>query len=128
MEIILTSYDELMESEFGRSIHELRILRLRERQAYNGHIAHNAGYLIEYLLALASAPVIDVPELPVKMYGRYLPETIVTAKYAPFGNVIEVDLLNAYCLQPDCLNRFCPASDNPSHLLGSGEPDVQDNG
>ena len=128
MEIILTSYDELMESEFGRSIHELRILRLRERQAYNGHITHNAGYLIEYLLALASAPVIDVPELPVKMYGRYLPETIVTAKYAPFGNVIEVDLLNAYCLQPDCLNRFCPASDNPSHLLGSGEPDVQDNG
>jgi hypothetical protein len=127
MEIILTSYDELMESEFGRSIHELRILRLRERQAYNGPIAHNADYLIEYLLALASSPVIAVPELPVKMCGRYLPETIVTAKYAPFGNVIEVDLLNAYCLQPDCLNRFCPTSDSPFHPSGSGGLGVQDN-
>jgi len=124
MEIILTSYDELMESEFGRSIHEHRILRLRDHQVYDGPIAHNSGYLIEYLLALASAPVIDVPELPVKMYGRYLPETIVAAKCALFGNQIEGDLLNAYCLQPDCLNRFCLASDDQSHLPGSGGPSV----
>ncbi len=78
-EIILTTYPELIESELGRSLHELRILRLRERQSYSGRIAENARYLIEYLLAVAYAPTVSVPELPVKMWGRYLPETLMNA-------------------------------------------------
>jgi len=96
-----------MESEFGRSLHELRILRLRERREYCGLIAQNAGYLIEYLLTLAMAPVLDVPELPIKMYGRYLPETISSAKCALLGNNVEGSLLNAFCLTPDCPDSFC---------------------
>lgn len=109
MEIILTTYDELMESELGRSMHELRVLRLRQRQTYRGPIAQNAGYLVEYLLALASSPVVEVAELPVKMYGRYLPETIASAKCGLFGNEIDGGLLSAFCLQTDCLGQFCPA-------------------
>jgi hypothetical protein len=120
IEIILTTYDELMESEFGRSMHELRVLRLRQRQAYSGPIAQNAAYLIEYLLALAASPTVDVPELPIKMYGRYLPETIASAKGILFGNDVDVGLLDAFCFKSDCLNRFCPVqlrltgiNDNP---------------
>lgn len=97
MEIIMTTYDELMESEFGRSMHELRVLRLRQRQQYSGPIAQNAAYLIEYLLALASSPTVDVREVPIKMYGRYLPETIASAKSALFGNEIDGGLLDAFC-------------------------------
>ena len=107
MEIILTTYAELMESEFGRSLHELRILQLRERTPYCGLIAQNAGYLIEYLLTLAMAPVLDVPELPIKLYGRYLPETIRAVKCALFGNDIDGSLLNAFCLVPEHMADFC---------------------
>ena len=107
MEIILTTYPELMESEFGRSLHELRILQLRERTPYCGLIAQNAGYLIEYLLTLAMSPVVDVPELPIKLYGRYLPETIAAVKCALFGNDIDGSLLNAFCLLSGCTEGFC---------------------
>ena len=126
IEFILTTYDELLESEFGRSMHELRILKLREHPAYHGPLARNAGYLMEYLLALAAAPITDVPELPVKMYGRYLPDSIVAAKCTLFGNNIESTLLNAYCLQSDCPKRFCPVSENPPFPSRSGGSEVED--
>lgn len=99
MEILLTDYDELMQSEFGRSMHELRVLKMRERQAYRGLIAHNAGYLIEYMLALALAPVTGIAELPIKMYGRYLPESIAAVKSALLGQEAESCLVDAYSLQ-----------------------------
>ena len=112
MEIILTTYPELMESEFGRSLHELRILQLRERSEYSGLIAQNAGYLIEYLLTLAMTPVLDVLELPIKMYGRYLPETISAAKCALLGKDINGSLLNVFCVAPNCPDRFCLPVEN----------------
>jgi len=84
-EVILTTYPELIESELGRSLHELRILRLRERQPYSGQISENARYLIEFLLAVAYAPSIHVAELPIKMWGRYLPDTVLTAVGRLFG-------------------------------------------
>lgn len=102
IELILTTYEELMEAEFGRSIHELRILRLRQRQAYCGPLGQNAGYLIEYMLALASSPTVSVPEIPIKMYGRYLPESIAALKCALYGNDIDGGLLNTFCLQRGC--------------------------
>jgi hypothetical protein len=97
-EIILTTYPELMESEFGRSLHELRILRLRDQTSYRGLIAQNAGYLIEYMLTLAMSPVTNVPFLPIKIYGRYLPETIYGLKNDLFGSNLDGSLLNAFCM------------------------------
>ena len=84
-EVILTTYPELIESELGRSLHELRILRLRERQPYSGQISQNARYLIEFLFAAAYAPTVHVKELPIKMWGRYLPDTVLTAVGELFG-------------------------------------------
>jgi len=107
MEIILTTYPELMESEFGRSLHEERILHMRERSEYSGLIAQNAAYLIEYLLTLAIAPVLHISELPIKMYGRYLPETVSAAKNSLLKTDINGSLLNVFCIAPNCPDRFC---------------------
>jgi hypothetical protein len=73
-EVILTTPEELIESEFGRSIHEERILDQRSRDTYRGPIAQNGSFLVEFLLALAVSPTLEVDELPVKIWGRYLPE------------------------------------------------------
>ncbi len=100
-EIILTTYDELMESEFGRSMHELRILRFRQREAFCGPIAQNAASLVEYLLALALSPTVIISELPIKMYGRYLPETIAIAKCALCGKKHDDGLLQAFSPRAD---------------------------
>lgn len=108
IELILTTPEELMEAEFGRSIHELRILRLRQRQEYRGPLGQNAGYLIEYMLALASSPTVHVPELPIKMYGRYLPEEISALKRGLYGSPIDDGLLGAFCLHEDCAEQFFP--------------------
>ena len=102
LEVIMTTYPELIESEIGRSIHELRILRLRDRMVYSGIIAQNAGYLIEYMLTLAMAPVVTISELPIKLYGRYLPETIQAAKGNLFHPGMEGSLLDAFCV-PSCI-------------------------
>ncbi len=96
IELILTTYEELMEAEFGRSIHELRVLRLRQRQAYCGPLGQNAAYLIEYMLVLASSPSVAIEEIPIKMYGRYLPEEIAALKSALYGNTIDGNLLNSF--------------------------------
>lgn len=111
IELILTTYEELMEAEFGRSIHELRVQRLRQRQAYCGPLGQNAGYLIEYLLALASSPTVSVQGIPIKMYGRYLPEEITALKCALHGNAIDGGLLGTFCLQQDCTGQFCSAGE-----------------
>ncbi|MCX5884479.1 MAG: hypothetical protein NT096_00955 [Proteobacteria bacterium] len=107
IEIILVTPEELMEAEFGRSIHELRVLRLRQRQAYCGPLGQNAGYLIEYLLALASSPTVSISEIPIKLYGRYLPEEIAAMKCALHGNSVDGGLLSTFCLQQDCRGHFC---------------------
>ena len=96
IELILTTPEELMEAEFGRSIHELRVLRLRQRQAYSGPLAQNAGYLIEYMLTLATSPTVRIPEIPVKMYGRYLPEEIESLKRGLRGHAYEEGLLGTF--------------------------------
>ena len=74
-----------MESEFGRSIHEERIIRQRSRPSYAGRIAQNAACLIEYMLMLALSPQVEVADLPIKMWGRYLPEMVAATIWNLFG-------------------------------------------
>lgn len=79
VELILTTFDDLVESEFGRSIHEARILEQRDRVRYSGRIAQNAAHIIEYLLRVALSPTIRVTDLPIKISGRYLRDTLSAA-------------------------------------------------
>jgi len=95
-EVILTSYAELVESEFGRSMHEVRIIDQRERAAYKGRIATNASYIIEFLLMMALSPTVHVDALPVKMWGRYLPDTFSTAIWQLFGIIPGTALWEAF--------------------------------
>ena len=49
MEIIFSDYQEMLESEIGRCIHEDRIIEQRLYQPYRGPLARNIQHLLEYL-------------------------------------------------------------------------------
>lgn len=76
IEVTLTNFDDLVESELGRGIHEERIIAQRGQTVYGGHIPLNVEFLVEYLFAVAVSPRIHIDRLPVKLWGRYLPDTI----------------------------------------------------
>lgn len=76
VELILTTFDDLVESEFGASIHEQRILEQRDLAEEFGRIARNASSIIEYMLRLATSPAIDVDHIPIKIWGRYIRDTL----------------------------------------------------
>ncbi len=76
LDLILTSFEELIESEIGRSMHEARIFRQRQERALYGNIPVNIEYILEYLLAVGLSPVVKIDEIPFKIWGRYLPDTL----------------------------------------------------
>jgi hypothetical protein len=76
LDLILTTYEELLESEIGHSMHEARIFRQRQEESLLGNIPANIGYIIEYLLAVGLSPVTTIDEIPIKLWGRYLPDTL----------------------------------------------------
>ena len=76
VDLILTTFEELIESEIGRSMHETRIFLQRQQQTYLGNIPTNVEYIIEYLLAVALSPVVAIDEIPIKIWGRYLPDSL----------------------------------------------------
>jgi hypothetical protein len=95
-EVILTTRADLVESEFGSAIHEARIIEQRQGTPYSGRIASNASFIISYMLMLALSPVIATGELPVKMWGRYLPDVYSVATWKLFGITLgrdQVDFL-----------------------------------
>lgn len=93
-EVILTTHEDLVESEFGSCIHEARILEQRTGMSYSGRIASNASFLIEYMLMLALSPTTEVDELPVKMWGRYLPDVYSIAVWKLFGITLGRDQID----------------------------------
>jgi len=76
IELILTTFPNLVESELGRSIHEERIIAQRDHKVYKGYIPLNVEFLIEYLFAVGLSPQAHINGIPVKLWGRYLPDTI----------------------------------------------------
>jgi hypothetical protein len=76
VELILTTFEDLVESEFGVGIHEQRILEQRDLAADFGRIARNASSIIEYMLRLATSPTVTIDEIPFKIWGRYIRDTV----------------------------------------------------
>jgi hypothetical protein len=68
----------MVESELGNSIHEERILSQRDTRVYRGYIPTNVEFLVEYLFAVGFSPTAQVDELPIKLWGRYLPDTVIS--------------------------------------------------
>jgi len=76
VDLIFTTFEELVESEIGRSMHESRIFMQRQQQELYGNISLNIEYIIEYLLAVGLSPTVHMDEIPIKIWGRYLPDTL----------------------------------------------------
>jgi hypothetical protein len=78
IEVILTTFPDLVESELGNSIHEKRIVNQRDNKDYKGSIPLNIEFLVEYLFAVGFSPSIEVESIPIHLWGRYLPDTLVS--------------------------------------------------
>jgi len=78
VELILSNFPDLVESELGDSIHEERILVQRDSKIYQGYIPMNVEFLLEYLFAVGFSPQIRIDRLPIKLWGRYLPDTLIS--------------------------------------------------
>ena len=78
IEVILATFPDVVESEFGKSIHEERIIRQRLNKTYKGYIPINVEFLVEYLFAVGFSPQIHIERLPIKLWGRYLPDTLIS--------------------------------------------------
>ncbi|MFA5180742.1 MAG: hypothetical protein WC405_05430 [Syntrophales bacterium] len=74
LEIIVSNYQEILESEIGRCMHEDRIIAQRLRQQYRGHLAKNVEYLMRYLFLFTLSNQGELKDLPVKLWDRYLPD------------------------------------------------------
>jgi hypothetical protein len=77
LELILSTFPDMVESELGNSLHEERIIAQRDNRVYKGYIPMNVEFLIEYLFAVGMGPQVSIDRLPIKLWGRYLPDTIV---------------------------------------------------
>lgn len=77
MEIIVSDFGEFMESELGRAMHEERVLAQRSNREYRGMLASSVRYLMDYMFTLSIAAAQDpVVEVPIKLWVKYMPDTI----------------------------------------------------
>jgi hypothetical protein len=74
LEIIISNYQETLESEIGRCIYEDRIIKQRLNKQYRGHLSKNIEYLMEYLFAFPASSQRELLELPIRVWNRYLPD------------------------------------------------------
>jgi hypothetical protein len=77
LELILSTFPDMVESELGNSLHEERIIVQRDNKIYKGYIPMNVEFLIEYLFAVGMSPRVAIDRLPIKLWGRYLPDTVI---------------------------------------------------
>jgi hypothetical protein len=77
IELILSTPEAMVESELGNSIHEERMICQRYTRPYKGYIPINVEFLLEYLFAVGFSPTAEIREIPIKLWGRYLPDTLV---------------------------------------------------
>jgi hypothetical protein len=85
LELILSTFPDMVESELGNSLHEERIVAQRDNKLYRGYIPMNVEFLIEYLLAVGVCPHTNIERLPIKIWGRYLPDTVIDHIRALYG-------------------------------------------
>jgi hypothetical protein len=74
IEVIVSNYQEMLESEIGRCMHEDRIIQQRLQQDYRGHLAKNVEYLMVYLFNFAVSARSELGQLPIQLWDRYLPD------------------------------------------------------
>ena len=77
LEIIVSNFQEFMESEIGRSMHEERVLHQRSDAEYRSHLATSVRYLMDYMFTLCVAPdQAPLNDVPLKLWVKYMPDTM----------------------------------------------------
>lgn len=71
-EILTIDYEQVLEAEIGKSMHEEHVRAQRDRKEYTGRLAQNVEGLMVYLFAFAQSALADLDELPIKLRGSYL--------------------------------------------------------
>jgi len=74
LEIIVSNYIQMLESEIGNCMHEERIIRQRQNQRYLGQLAQNVEFLMEYIFTFPASSLKEIERLPVRLWDRYLPD------------------------------------------------------
>lgn len=75
VEVIVSNFQEYLESELGRCMHEERVLSQRSHPEYNGHLATNVRYLMDFILGLCrGTSMADIGEVPIKLWVKYMPD------------------------------------------------------
>ncbi|MEJ5375340.1 MAG: hypothetical protein WHX93_02035 [bacterium] len=85
LEVMFSTFPDMVESELGSCIHEERILAQRDTKVYKGYIPANVEFLVEYLFSLGLSPKTQIDSLPILLWGRYLPETMISKIRALYG-------------------------------------------
>ncbi len=78
LEVMFSNFPDMVESELGCCIHEERILAQRDTKVYKGYIPTNVEFLVEYLFSVGLSPQTHIASLPILLWGRYLPETMIS--------------------------------------------------
>lgn len=85
IEFIISSFEDLIESEIGVSMHENMIIQFRQKQEYIGLLAKNVEYILEYLFQFAISPKTNMKEIPIKLWGKYFPDYFEILKRGLYG-------------------------------------------
>ena len=77
VELIVSDFEQFLESEIGRCLHEERVLTQRASHEYNGSLATNVRYLMDYIFTLCRSPrAEELHQLPIKLWVKYMRDTI----------------------------------------------------
>ena len=74
-EVIIQDYDEALDSELGRTMHEERVIRQRASRGYHIDVARNITLLMKFLFYFALSRRENLNGIPVKLWVRYMPDT-----------------------------------------------------
>ncbi len=85
VEFIISSYEDLIESEIGISMHENMIIHFRQKQEYIGLLAKNVEYMLEFIFQFALSPRTNLKEIPIKLWGKYFPDYFEILKRGLYG-------------------------------------------
>jgi hypothetical protein len=85
IELIITNYQEGLESEIGRAMHEERVLAQRDDQQYHGSLARNIAALLEHMLVLRRHPSDHIDEIPIKLWIKYMPDYFEAVMKSAYG-------------------------------------------
>src|SRR5208337_4975399 len=114
----------MVESELGNSIHEERIIAQRDVKPYKGYIPINVEFLLEYLFAVGFSPAVKIGDVPIKLWGRYLPDTLVMyirqLYKLPQHDLFYLSLLTLCCKRSSkCLASFTRTLFQPERMTQS---------